>query len=44
VLAATRCSDLDEFVNNLDEILLPDLAREIEEQSVFDPTSIHAAP
>jgi hypothetical protein len=27
--ATTRCSDLDEFVRNLDEMLLPDIAREI---------------
>jgi hypothetical protein len=44
VPAATRCSNLDEFVNNLDEMLLPNLAREIEEHFVFDVTSTRAAP
>jgi hypothetical protein len=41
--AATRCSHLDEFVDNLDEMLLPDLAGEIEKMSVFDVTSTRAA-
>jgi hypothetical protein len=40
----TRCSDLDEFVDNLDELLLPDLAGEIEMMFVFDMTSTRAAP
>jgi hypothetical protein len=31
VPAATQRNDLDEFVDNLEEMLLPDLAREIEE-------------
>jgi hypothetical protein len=31
VPAATQRSDLDEFINNLNKMLLPDLAREIEE-------------
>jgi hypothetical protein len=44
VPAATQCSDLAEFVNNLNEMLLSDLAREIEKQSVFNATSTHAAP
>jgi hypothetical protein len=42
--AATQCSRLDEFVDNLDEMLLPDLAREIEEESVSDVISTCAAP
>jgi hypothetical protein len=42
--AASRCSNLDEFIDNLDEFLLPDLAGEIERMSVFDATSTHAAP
>jgi hypothetical protein len=29
---AAQRSDLDEFIDNLDETLLPDLAREIEEE------------
>lgn len=43
-LAATHCSDLDEFVDGLDEMLLPVLAREIEEQFVFNTTPTRAAP
>jgi hypothetical protein len=31
----TRHSDLDEFINNLDELLLADLARQIEKISIF---------
>jgi hypothetical protein len=42
-IAAQR-SNLDEFIDNLDEMLLPDLAREIEEESAVDATSSHAAP
>jgi hypothetical protein len=42
--APTRSSNLDEFINNLDELLLPDLARQIEKMSIFDATSTHAAP
>jgi hypothetical protein len=42
--AATRCSNLDYFIDDLDELLLPDLARQIERTSVFDASSIHAAP
>jgi hypothetical protein len=41
---ATSCSNLDESTDYLGEMLLPDLARDIEEQSVFNTTSIHAAP
>jgi hypothetical protein len=37
--AASRCNNLDEFVDNLDELLLPDHAREIEKMSVFNMTS-----
>jgi hypothetical protein len=42
--AATQRSDLDEFIDNLDEMLLPDLTGEIEKMSVFDVTSTRAAP
>jgi lantibiotic modifying enzyme len=42
--AATQCSDLDEFINNLDELLLPDLARQIERISIFNATSTRATP
>jgi hypothetical protein len=33
-----------EFIDNLDEMLLPDLTREIEEESIFDATPSRAAP
>jgi hypothetical protein len=42
--AATPHNRLDEFVDNLNKMLLPDLAREIEEESVFDAISTRAAP
>jgi hypothetical protein len=42
--AATQCSHLDEFVDNLDEMLLPNLATEIEEKPVFDRILTHATP
>jgi hypothetical protein len=35
---------LDEFIDNLDELLLPDSVRQIENMSVFDATSTRAAP
>jgi hypothetical protein len=35
----TRHSDLDEFIDNLDELLLPDLVLQIEKITVFDATS-----
>jgi hypothetical protein len=40
VPTTTQHNHLDKFVDNLDEMLLPDLAGEIEEQSVFNATSI----
>jgi hypothetical protein len=42
--AAAQCSDLDEFIDNLGETLLPDLAREIEEESSIDATLTCATP
>jgi hypothetical protein len=42
--AIAQCSDLDEFIDNLNEMLLPGLAREIEEESAVDATSTHASP
>jgi hypothetical protein len=36
--SSTRSSDLNEFIDNLDELLLPDLALQIEKMSVFDAT------
>jgi hypothetical protein len=44
VPATTQRNDLDEFIDNLSEKLIPNLAGEIEEQSVFNATSTHAAP
>jgi hypothetical protein len=41
--AAAQCSDLNEFINNLDEMLLSDLTREIEEESAVVATSTRAA-
>jgi hypothetical protein len=41
--AVNRCNDLDEFVDNLDEMLLPDLAGDIEEQSILNATSTWVA-
>jgi hypothetical protein len=41
---ATTCNDLSESTYELGEMLLPDLAREIEEQSVLDATPTHVAP
>jgi hypothetical protein len=40
----TRSSDLDEFIDNPNESLLPDLVRQIKKMSIFDVTSTHAAP
>jgi hypothetical protein len=42
--AATRCSNLDSFIDDLDELLLPDLPRQIESTSIFDATPSRAAP
>jgi hypothetical protein len=42
--AASQHSGLDEFIDNLDETLLPDLVRDIEEESLFNATSTRAAP
>jgi hypothetical protein len=41
--AANQCSYLDKFIDNLDELLLPDLTRETEKMSVFDATSTRVA-
>jgi hypothetical protein len=41
---AAQCSYLNEFINNVDEMLLPYLAREIEEESAVDATSTCVAP
>jgi hypothetical protein len=42
--ASTRSSDLDEFIDNLDKLLLPDLALKFEKMFVFDATSTRDAP
>jgi hypothetical protein len=39
---ASQCSSLDEFIDNLNETLFPDLAKEIEEEYVFNATSTRA--
>jgi hypothetical protein len=41
--AAAQHSNLNKFIDNLNETLLPDLAREIEEESAGDVTSTRAA-
>jgi hypothetical protein len=41
---STPSSDLDKFVDNLDELLLTDLALQIENMSVFNVTSTRDAP
>jgi hypothetical protein len=40
----TRHSDLDEFIDNLDELLLLNLVMQIEKMSIFDMTSARAPP
>jgi hypothetical protein len=42
--SSTRSSDLDEIIDNLDKLLLPDLALQIEKISVFDAISTCDAP
>jgi hypothetical protein len=41
--ASIRRCDLNEFIDNLDEMLLTDLAREIKEASALNAISTHAA-
>jgi hypothetical protein len=42
--AATPCSDLGKSIDNLGQMLLPNLARELEEESIFNMISTRAAP
>jgi hypothetical protein len=42
--SSTPSSDLDEFIDNLDDLLLPDLALQIEKMSIFYVTSTRDAP
>jgi hypothetical protein len=42
--AATRRSNLNSFIDDLDKLLLPDLPRQIETMSVFDATSSRGPP
>jgi hypothetical protein len=42
--SSTPSSDLDEFIDNLDDLLLPDLALQIEKMFVFDAISTRDAP
>jgi hypothetical protein len=41
---STQHGDIDEFVDNLDELLLTDLVLQIRKMSAFDATSTHDAP
>jgi hypothetical protein len=41
--AATRRSNLNSFIDDLDELLLPNLSRQIENMSVFNTTPSRAA-
>jgi hypothetical protein len=42
--SSTPSSDLDDFIDNLDDMLLPDLAQQIEKMYVFNATSTRDAP
>jgi hypothetical protein len=42
--SSTRSSNLDEFIDNLDDLLLPDLALQIEKMSIFYATSTRDTP
>jgi hypothetical protein len=41
---STPSSDLDDFIDNLDDMLLPDPAQQIEKMSIFNATSTRDAP
>jgi hypothetical protein len=41
--SSTPSSDLDEFIDNLDGLLFPDLAQQIEKMSVFNATATQDA-
>jgi hypothetical protein len=41
--SSTTSSDLDDFIDNLDNTLLPDLAQQIERMSIFNATSTRDA-
>jgi hypothetical protein len=42
--ATTPRSNLDSFIDDLDELLLPDLPRQIKNTSIFDTTPSRATP
>jgi hypothetical protein len=42
--SSTSSSDLDEFIDNLNDLLFPDLAVQIEKMSIFNATSTHETP
>jgi hypothetical protein len=42
--SSTSCSVLNDFINNFDDMLLPDLAQQIEKMFVFNATSTRDAP
>jgi hypothetical protein len=44
VSSSTPSSDLDEFIDNLDDLLLPDLVQQIKKMSAIDATSTHDEP
>jgi hypothetical protein len=41
--SSTSSSDIDDFIDNLDDMLLPDLGQQIEKISFFNMTSTHDA-
>jgi hypothetical protein len=42
--SSTPSSDLDKFVDNLDDMMFPDLALQIEKIFIFDVSFTHDAP
>jgi hypothetical protein len=41
---STSSSDLNNFIDNLDDMLLPNLIQQIEKISIFNATSTHDTP
>jgi hypothetical protein len=42
--SSTPSSNFDDFIDNLDDMLLPDLAQQIKKISIFNATSTRDAP
>jgi hypothetical protein len=42
--SSTPSNDLDEFIDNLDDMLLPNLAQQIKKMFIFNTTSTRDAP